>query len=148
MKERLRLICIAVVVAALCISFYLWRNKAAADLIDFNTITKVEIMDPGHYSYYHCYTVLTEKEDIKEFTDILDSIKLKKSSPNDVDGGVDLDIYIYHDNNKNEVEVRPERLWIDEKCYKCDMSYCEDILELYYRFLKHSREEEYSKEEE
>ena len=50
MKKKLGLLCIAVVVAALCISFYLWRNKAAADLIDFNTITKVEIMAPPHYS--------------------------------------------------------------------------------------------------
>ena len=136
MKKKLRLLCIAVVAGALCISFYLWRNRVVANLIDLNTITKVEIL--GLYDY----AVLTEKEDINELTDILDSIKLKKSSRDDVYGGVYLEIYIYHDNNKNEVIVRPERLRIDGGWYKCDMRYCRDILNLYDKLPKHSREEE------
>lgn len=134
LKGKLSLLCIAVVVVALCVSFHLWRNKVVADFINLNTITRVEISAP--YKYVN----LTKKEDIKEFADILDSIKLKRKlleyDGAGVEGGVNLTIYIYCDNNRNKMDVIPERLWIDGRWYKCDMSYCSDIDEFFRNKVK------------
>ena len=83
MKKKLSWLCIVVVVV-LCISFFVWRNRIirVVDIIDFDTITKVEI-----WLNDDCVT-LTKNGDIKEFTDILDSMKLKKKLRPKSDGFV------------------------------------------------------------
>lgn len=118
-------LCIVVVVA-LFISLFVWRNRVihVADIIDFDTITKVEI-----WLGDDCVT-LTENGDIKEFTDILDSMKLKKKYRLEFDGFV-FSIVIYHeDNTKNDLTLLKDII-IDGQYYGCDRDYCDDMLKLY-----------------
>ena len=98
-----------------------------ADIIDFDMITKVEIRLNDD-----CVT-LTEKGDIKEFTDILDSMKLKKKLRPESDGFV-FSIVIYHENNKNNHLTLLEDIIIDGQYYRCDRDYCDDMLKLYDSF--------------
>lgn len=128
MKKKLGWLCIAVVIV-LGISFFVWRNRMirVADIIDFDTITKVEI-----WLNDKCLT-LTEEGDIKELTDILDSMKLKRKFQPIPDGFV-FSIVIYHkNNNKNELAVF-KNIIIDGQYYGCDKDYCDDIFKQYYGY--------------
>ena len=128
MKKKLGWICIAVVVV-LCISFFVWRNRIIrmTDIIDFDMITKVEI-----WLNDDCVT-LTENGDIKNFTDILYSMKLKKKLRPESDGFV-FSIIIYNEkNNKNHLTLL-EDIIIDGQYYECDKDYCDDMLKLYNSF--------------
>lgn len=128
MKKNLSWLCIVVVVA-LCISFFVWSNRiiCVADVIDFDMITKVEI-----WLNDDCVT-LTENEDIKEFTDILDSMKLKKKLRPESDGFV-FSIVIYNENNNKNDLTLFEDIIIDGQYYGCDRDYCNDMLLLYDSF--------------
>lgn len=128
MKKRMRWPCIVVVVA-LCISLFVWWNRVihVADIIDFDMITKVEI-----WLCDECVT-LTANGDIKEFTNILDSLKLKKRYRPEFDGFV-FSIEIYHeDNTKNDLALLKDII-IDGQYYGCDRDYCDDMLKLYDSF--------------
>ena len=97
------------------------------DIIDFDMITKVEI-----WLNDDCVT-LTENEDIKKFTDILYSMKLKKKLRPEPDGFV-FSIIIYNEkNNKNHLTLL-EDIIIDGQYYECDKDYCDDMLKLYDSF--------------
>lgn len=128
MKNKLSWLCIVFVIV-LCISFFVWRNRVirVADIIDFDMITKVEI-----WLTDDCVT-LTESEDIKKFTDILDSMKLKKKLRPESDGFV-FEIVIYHKNNDKNHLTLFEDIIIDEQYYGCDRDYCDDMLKLYRSF--------------
>ncbi len=128
MKKKLSWLCIVVVVV-LCISFFVWRNRIirVVDIIDFDTITKVEI-----WLNDDCVT-LTKNGDIKEFTDILDSMKLKKKLRPESDGFV-FSIVIYHENNNKNHLTLLEDIIIDGQYYGCDRDYCDDMLKLYDSF--------------
>ena len=127
-EKKLSWLCIVIVIV-LCISFFVWRNRSirVADIIDFNTITKVEI-----WLTDDCVT-LTESEDIKKFTDILDSMKLKKKRRTESDGFV-FTIVIYHENNDKNHLTLLEDIIIDGKYYGFDRDYCDDMLKLYKSF--------------
>ena len=94
MKKKLILLCSAMFVV-LCIFFYVWKNKSIriANVIDFATIAKVEI-----WKNDDC-VILVEKEDIKKFTDILDSMKLKKKLQSEKDG------FVLRLNSDNSAEI-------------------------------------------
>ncbi len=128
MKKYMSLICIVVVIA-LCISFFVWRNSIihVAEIIDFNMITKVEI-----WSGDNCVT-LTEDGDIKKFTDILDSMKLKKRFQQESDGFV-FSINIYKENNEQNDLTLFRDIRIDRQYYRCDRDYCDDVRKLYDSF--------------
>lgn len=128
MKKNLSWLCIVFVIV-LCISFLVWRNRGirVADIIDFDKITKVEI-----WLTDDCVT-LTENEDIKKFTDILDSMKLKKKPRPESDGFV-FSIVIYHENNDKNHLTLLEDIIIDGQYYGCDRDYCDDMLKLYESF--------------
>ena len=127
-EKKLSWLCIVIVIV-LCISFFVWRNRSirVADIIDFDTITKVEIWFTDD-----CVT-LTESEDIKKFTDILDSMKLKKKLRSESDGFV-FTIVIYHENNDKNHLTLLEDIIIDEQYYGCDRDYCDGMLKLYKSF--------------
>ena len=127
-EKKLSWLCIVIVIV-LCISFFVWRNRSirVADIIDFDMITKVEIWFTDD-----CVT-LTESEDIKKFTDILDSMKLKKKRRTESDGFV-FTIVIYHENNDKNHLTLLEDIIIDGKYYGCDRDYCDDMLKLYKSF--------------
>ena len=127
-EKKLSWLCIVIVIV-LCISFFVWRNRSirVADIIDFDTITKVEI-----WLNDKCLT-LTEEGDIKELTDILDSMKLKKKLRSESDGFV-FTIVIYHENNDKNHLTLLEDIIIDEQYYGCDRDYCDDRLKLYKSF--------------
>ncbi len=130
MKKKLSWLCIVVVVV-LCISFLVWRNRVVrvADIIDYDMITKVEL-----WLNDDCVT-LTENRDIKEFTDLLGSMKLKKKLRSESDGFV-FSIVIYQKNsNKNQLTLSQDII-IDGKYYECDRDYCDDMLKLYDSFQK------------
>ncbi len=128
MNKKLGWLCIIVAVV-LCVSFFIWRNRTiyVADIIDFDNITKVEI-----WRNDKCLT-LTEDGDIKEFTDILDSMKLKKRLNPNRDGFV-FAIDIYYENNNESWLVLFKNIVIDGQYYRCDRSYCDDMRKLYERF--------------
>lgn len=128
MKKNLSWLCIVFVIV-LCISFFVWRNRSirVADIIDFDMITKVEI-----WLTDDCVT-LTGNEDIKKFTDILDSMKLKKKPRPESDGFV-FSIVIYHENNDKNHLMLLEDIIIDGQYYGCDRDYCDDMLKLYESF--------------
>ena len=128
MKKYMSLICIVVVIA-LCISFFVWRNRVihVAEIIDFNMITKVEI-----WSGDNCVT-LTEDGDIKKLTDILDSMKLKKRFQQESDGFV-FSINIYKENNEQNDLTLFRDIRIDGQYYRCDRDYCDDMRKLYESF--------------
>lgn len=94
MRKKLSWLCIVGSIIVLCIFFFIWQNRMIrmADIIDFDMITKVEI-----WLHDDCVT-LTENGDIKEFTAILDSMKLKKKLRTESDGFV-FSIVLYHENN-------------------------------------------------
>lgn len=125
MKKRLGWLCIIIFVA-LCIFFCVWWHRTihVADIIDFGTITKVEI-----WLTDECVT-LTENEDIKKFTNILDSMKLKKKFRPESDGFV-FSIVIYHGNNEKNNLTLHEDIIIDGQYYGCDRDYCDDMRKLY-----------------
>ncbi|MFG6395036.1 MAG: hypothetical protein K1W24_12775 [Lachnospiraceae bacterium] len=128
MKKKLGWLCIVITIV-LCISFFVWRNRIihVADIIDFDTITKVEIWRTDK-----CVT-LTENEDIKKFTDILNSMELKKKLPSDKDGFV-FAIDIYHkNNNKNNLALSSD-IRIDRQHYRCARDYCDDMHKFYDSF--------------
>lgn len=128
MKNKLSWLCIVAVIIV-CISFFVWRNRTiyVADIIDFDTINKIEI-----WLTDDCVT-LTKEEDIKRLTDIFDSMKLKRKSRTESDGFV-FAIDIYHENDdKNHITVL-EHIIIDGKHYGCDRDYCDDIHKLYESF--------------
>ncbi len=124
-----KILCGLCIVAALCISFFVWRNRAirVSDIIDFDMITKVEI-----WLNDDCVT-LTENGDIKEFTDLLDSMKLKKKLRPESDGFV-FSIVIYHENDTKNQLTLLEDIIIDGQYYGCDRDYCDDMLKLYDSF--------------
>lgn len=129
MKKKLSWLCIViciVIIIVFCISFFVWRNRniRVADIIDFDTITKVEIWLNDDS------VTLTESEDIKKFTDILDAMKLKKKLRTESDGFV-FTIVIYHENNDKNHLTLLEDIIIDEQYYGCDRDYCDDMLKLY-----------------
>lgn len=128
MKKKLSLLCIVVVVV-LCISFFVWRSRIirVADIVDLEKITKVEI-----WLNNECVT-LSENGDIKEFTDILDSMKLKKRYRPEFDGFV-FSIDIYHEDNTKYDLTLLKDIIIDGQYYECDRDYCDDMLKLYDSF--------------
>lgn len=126
MKNKLIFLCIVVV---LCITFFVWKNRIirVGDIIDFDTITKVDIWLNDNR------ITLTENDDIKEFTDILDSMKLKKKLQTGADGFV-FSIDVYHENGDKNAFTLFEDVIIDGQHYRCDRNYCDEMLKLYDSF--------------
>jgi len=101
------------------------RSTNISDVVDMATISKIVIYNPAGE------VMITEQEDIEKMANVLQSMNLKKSFPNNKDGYA-FAIEIYHmDDEMNRIVVTSEDIVIDGNVYKCDRNYCDDIRVVY-----------------
>ena len=94
--------------------------------IDEKTVNKVVMYYPGDNE-----TIFTEQQDIHAFVDLIQSLELEKTTPNEKDGFLcTIDIY-YEDDTKSSIVVASKDITIDGQNYKPKRDYCDDFRELY-----------------
>ncbi|MCI8308295.1 MAG: hypothetical protein HFH14_09625 [Lachnospiraceae bacterium] len=128
MKKTIIFLGVTIVLVICAVFIIRWNTTLhVADIIDLDTINKVEIWQGGD-----CVT-LTEEQDIHNFTAVLESMKLKRKFPTERDGFV-FSIDIYHENgDENDMTVL-NFIRIDGKPYRCERDYCDDLQLLYDSF--------------
>ncbi|MBQ7943491.1 MAG: hypothetical protein IJ326_05445 [Lachnospiraceae bacterium] len=101
------------------------RSTNISDVVDMTTISKIVIYNPAGE------VTITNQENIEKMANVLQSMNLKKSLPNNKDGYA-FAIEIYHlDDEMNRIVVTSEDIVIDSNVYKCDRDYCDDIRVVY-----------------
>lgn len=113
---------VVAVLAVVCVVFVMGRNVDIMEDVDAGTISKIVV-------YSGKEVTLTQKDDIKAFVDLLQSMKLrtKFNLPGEFSmGGITIEIF-YQNGDTSTVIMSDMKIAVDGKSYKCDRDYCDDL---------------------